>query len=55
MSKIQFCDACDNIMYKQIDDKNKLFNVCKVCLNIEESKDDSSNESNDEIEDKKEV
>lgn len=40
MSKIKFCDACDNIMYKQIDEKNKLFDVCKVCLNFEESKDE---------------
>ena len=35
MSNIKFCGGCDNIMYKQIDDDNNLFNVCKVCLNKE--------------------
>lgn len=36
MNSIQFCDDCDNIMYKHINDDNKLFNVCKVCLNMKE-------------------
>ena len=36
MDSIQFCDDCDNIMYKHINDDNKLFNVCKVCLNMKE-------------------
>lgn len=48
---MKFCDACDNMMYKQINDENKLFNVCKVCLNIEENKDelDSLYENKKEI------
>ena len=27
---ITFCENCNNIMYTYIDDKNKLFNGCKV-------------------------
>jgi len=50
MSKIKYCGGCDNIMYKHIDDENNLFNVCKVCLNIEKiDLDDSILENKKEI------
>ena len=35
---ITFCENCNNIMYTYIDEKNKLFNGCKVCLTVKEAK-----------------
>tara|TARA_Y100000591_G_C21682664_1_gene618917 strand:- start:173 stop:565 length:393 start_codon:yes stop_codon:yes gene_type:complete len=34
---INFCENCNNIMYTYIDDENKLFNGCKVCLTVKEA------------------
>ena len=34
---INFCENCNNIMYTYTDDKDKLFNGCKVCLTVKEA------------------
>tara|TARA_B100001094_G_scaffold329648_1_gene392847 strand:- start:1584 stop:1967 length:384 start_codon:yes stop_codon:yes gene_type:complete len=34
---INFCENCNNILYTYIDDKDKLFNGCKVCLTVQEA------------------
>jgi DNA-directed RNA polymerase subunit M/transcription elongation factor TFIIS len=34
---INFCENCSNIMYTYIDEKDKLFNGCKVCLTVKEA------------------
>ncbi len=34
---ITFCENCNNLMHTYIDEKNNVFNGCKVCLTITEA------------------